>query len=234
MNRWKCLIADDEDVDRLMVVSFAKRYPELDIVAVCKSTEEALDVLTRENVDILFLDIDMPGQSGMDLRRKAAEVPACVFISGHAQYAVETFSLDTLDFIVKPVRFERFESAMQRISSYLSMRGKAEMFDLSFGDDSVTIKEGHEQIRVKLSDILYLEALKDYTLLVTSRKKHCIWSNIGALMRQQPFDSFTRIHKSFAVRKQFVTRIKGYEVELNHSAVVPVGRSYKDNLKMLL
>ena len=234
MVNWKCLIVDDEDVDRLMVVSFVKRFPEFQIVAICKSASEALQVLSREHIDVLFLDIDMPGQSGIELRKHASHVRACVFISGHAEYAVETFELDTLDFIVKPVRFDRFNHAMQRVIRYLEMCGKSEMFDLTIGADSLTIKEGHEQTKVRLSDILYLEALKDYTLLVTTRKKHCIWSNIGSLLKQSPFDTFTRIHKSYAVRKEFVTKLNSHEVVVNHSAIIPVGRSFKENLAALL
>lgn len=234
MNRWKCLIVDDEDVDRLMVLSFAKRFDSLEIVAACKSAAEALTVLDKQSVDILFLDIDMPGGNGLELRKKAAEVPACVFISGHAEYAVETFDLDTLDFIVKPLRFDRFEKAMQRVSEYLQIKEKATLFELRLGEDAITIKEGHEQSKIKLSDVVCLEALKDYTLLVTARKKYCIWSNLGSLLKQPPFDAFIRVHKSHAVRKEYVTRTNGHEIELNQGIIVPIGRSFKDNVKELL
>ncbi|SCY48494.1 LytR/AlgR family response regulator transcription factor [Flavobacterium caeni] len=234
MKTWKCLIVDDEDVDRLMVVSFAKRFPELEIVSACRSAAEALSVLERNTVDVLFLDVDMPGDNGLELRRKAALVPACVFITGHAEHAVETYELDTLDFIVKPLRFERFQKAMERVNEYLSVHEKAALFDLNFGQDSITIKEGHDQVRVNLSDIICLEALKDYTLLVTARKKYCVWSNLGALLKQPLFENFIRIHKSFAIKPQFVTRVTATEVELNGAYKVPVGRSYKDNAKTLL
>lgn len=234
MKTWKCLIADDEDVDRLMVLSFAKRFSALEIVGVCASAEEALAVLEKQSVDILFLDIDMPGGSGLDLRRAAAEVPACVFITGHADYAVETFELDTLDFIVKPLRFERFEKAMQRVNDYLELHEKAALYDFSFGTDSITIKEGHDQVKVNVADIVCLEALKDYTLLVTSRKKHCVWSNLGALLKQPPFDVFTRVHKSYAVRPQLVEKITAHDIELHGGLKVPVGRSFKETVKAML
>lgn len=234
MNQWKCIIVDDEDVDRLMVLSFAKRYPTLHIAGTCKSADEALQLLAHEKIDILFLDIDMPGGSGLELRKKAQEVPACVFITGHAEYAVESFDLDTIDFIVKPLRFERFEKAMERVLTYLSIKEKAGLFETSLGKDNITIKEGHEQSKVKLSDILCLEALKDYTLLVTPVKKHCVWSNLGALLKHPPFDVFVRVHKSFAVRKEYVTKTSGQQIELNKTLVVPIGRSFKDNVKELL
>lgn len=234
MNRWKCLIVDDEDVDRLMVVSFAKRFDTLDIVAACRSTDEALAVLQKEPADILFLDIDMPGSNGLELRKKAAEIPACVFITGHAEYAVDTYELDTLDFIVKPLRFDRFEKAMRRVTDYLEIREKAALFELSFGDDSVTIKEGHEQSKVNLSDIIHLEALKDYTLLVTPRKKYCVWSNLGALLRKEPFTNFVRIHKSYAVQRQFVVGATTQKISLSNNTQLPIGRGYKENINALL
>lgn len=234
MKKWNCIIVDDEDIDRLMVLSFAKKFPQLNIIGTFSSAEEAISILDKTSVDILFLDIDMPGFSGVELRKKAMEVPVCIFITGHAEFAVESFELETLDFIVKPLRYERFEKAMQRVDQFLEIKEKASLFELSIGDDVIYIKEGNEKSKIKLFDILYLEALKDYTLLVTEQKKHCIWSNIGSLLKQDPFQSFTRIHRSFAIQKQFVKKISAQEIMLSNNALIPVGRSYKESVKMLL
>ena len=234
MKTWNCIIVDDEDVDRLMVVSFAKKFPQLNIMGAYSSAEEDLGIIEKNAVDILFLDIDMPGSNGVELRKKALEVPVCIFITGHSEYAVESFELETLDFIVKPLRFERFEKAMQRIEQFLEIKEKATLFELSFGENSIFIKEGTEKSKVNLYDILYLEALKDYTFLVTPQKKHCVWSNIGSLLKQDPFQSFTRIHRSFAIQKQFVKKIYAQEIMLSNNALLPVGRSYKESVKLLL
>lgn len=234
MKVWNCLIVDDEDVDRLMVVSFAKKFPQLNIVGTCKSVDEAFSILEKTAIDVLFLDIDMPESNGVALRKRAMEVPVCIFITGHSEYAVESFELETLDFIVKPLRFERFEKAIQRIDQFLEIKEKASLFELSIGDDVIFIKEGNEKSKIKLFDILYLEALKDYTLLVTEQKKHCIWSNIGSLLRQDPFTSFTRIHRSFAIQKQFVKKVSAQEIMLSNNVLIPVGRSYKESVKQLL
>ena len=234
MSPLKCIIVDDEDVDRLMVVSFAKRFPRLSIVGIFSSSKEALIVLEKEKIDILFLYIDMPGINGIEFRKKAVEVPVCVYISGHSEYAAESFELEALDFIVKPLRFERFERSVQRIEHYFEIKEKAQLFELSFGDNSVYIKEGNERQKLNMFDILYLEALKDYTLLVTSQKKHCIWSNLGSLLKQESFQLFVRIHKSYAVQKQFVTKSTATELILSNDAVIPIGRNFKENVKMLL
>ncbi len=234
MNTWKCLIVDDEDVDRLMVMSFVKRFPELEIAGACKSAAEALAILEKTHVDVMFLDVDMPGENGLELRRKAAMVPACVFVTGHAEHAAESFDLDTLDFVMKPVRFDRFEKAVGRVREYLSTREKADLFDMHFGPESITIKEGRDQVKINLADIICLEALKDYTLLVTPRKKYCVWSNLGALLKQPQFENFVRVHRSYAVRPQFVSRITAHDVELNGSVRIPVGRAFKENVKNML
>lgn len=234
MSQLKCIIVDDEDVDRLMVVSFAKRFPRLSIVGIFSSSQEALVAIEREKIDIVFLDIDMPGINGIEFRKKALEVPVCVFISGHSEYAAESFDLEALDFIVKPIRFERFERTMQRIEHYFEIKEKAQLFELSFGDNSIYIKEGNERHKLNMFDILYLEALKDYTLLVTAQKKHCIWSNLGSLLKQESFQLFVRIHKSYAVQKQFVTKSSATELVLSNDMVIPIGRNFKENLKMLL
>ena len=234
MSQLRCIIVDDEDVDRLMVVSFAKRFPRLSIVGIFASSQEALLALEKEKIDIVFLDIDMPGINGIEFRKKALEVPVCVFISGHSEYAAESFELEALDFIVKPLRFERFERTMQRIEHYFEIKEKAQLFELSFGDNSIYIKEGNERHKLNMFDILYLEALKDYTLLVTTQKKHCVWSNLGSLLKQESFQLFVRIHKSYAVQKQFVTKSSATEIVLSNDAVIPIGRNFKENVKILL
>jgi two-component system, LytTR family, response regulator len=234
MEKWNCIIVDDEEVDRLMIVSFAKRFPTLHISGVFKSSKEALAFLETSSVDILFLDIDMPGTNGLEFRKKALEIPVCIYITGHAEHAVESFELETLDFIVKPIKFDRFEKAMDRVEQFMDVKQKATLFEMSFGTDTVTVKEGDRQIKIKLSDILYLEALKDYTSIVTTKKKHCIWSNIGTVLKQELFQNFIRIHRSYAIQKQFIKHKTASKIILNNGVEITVGRSYKDNLDFIL
>ena len=234
MENLKCVIVDDNEIDRLTVLSFAKKFPNLNILGTFSDSNEALNAIEKNEVEILFLDIDMPGLSGVDLRRKLKDVPVCIFITSHPEFAVESFELETLDFIVKPLKFERFENTMRRITDFFEMKNKASLFESSIGGDVIYLKEGHEQIKVKLHEILYLEALKDYTLVVTPQKRHCVLSSIGLLLREVSFQSFVRIHRSFAVQKQFIDKINSHEIVLNNNLAIPIGRSFKDNLKFLL
>lgn len=234
MKIFNCIIVDDDEMDRLVVQSYAKRFDTLKIVGVFDSAERALVFLENNEVDIAFLDIELGKQSGIDLRKKALDIPVCVFISSHSESAADTFEIQTLDFIVKPFKFDRFEQCMKRVVEYMELRYKADLFEASVGGDSVYIKVGNNQVKLKIHDILYLEALKNYTLVVTDKKRYCVLSLIGDLLRETFFDSFIRVHRSYAVQKQFIDKITSSEVLMNNNTKIPVGRSFKDNLNLIL
>lgn len=230
--KYACIIVDDDEIDRLTVLSFAKKFPVLDILGVFEWAEDALPFIEEQKIDILFLDIDMPGLNGIEFRKRALEIPVCIFITAHPEHAVESFEIETLDFIVKPLKLDRFAQTMSRIEEFMEIKLKASLFEASIGGDTIYIKEGHEQTKVKLHEILYLEALKDYTLIITDKKRHCVLSSIGNLLKENHFQSFIRIHRSFAVQKQFVQKINSTEIILNNNISIPVGRSYKENLNL--
>lgn len=234
MRVFDCIIVDDDEMDRLLVQSYAKRFETLKVVGVFESAETALTFLETNEVDIAFLDIELEKQSGIDLRKKALEIPVCVFISSHTEVAADTFQIQTLDFIVKPFKFDRFEQCMKRIQEYMEIRHKAELFEASVGGDSVYIKVGNEQVKLKLHDILYLEALKNYTLVVTDKKRYCVLSLIGDLLQETFFESFVRVHRSYAVQKQFINKMSSSEVVMHDNTKIPIGRSFRDNLSLIL
>lgn len=231
--KYSCVIIDDDEIDRLTVLSFAKKFAVLDILGVFESAEDALPFIGKEKVDILFLDIDMPGLNGIDFRKQTLEIPICIFITAHPEHAVESFQIETLDFIVKPLKLDRFAQTVSRIEEFMEVRLKASLFEASIGGDTIYIKEGHEQTKVKLHEILYLEALKDYTLIITDKKRHCVLSSIGNLLKEDHFQSFIRIHRSYAVQKQFIQKINSTEIILNNNISIPIGRSYKENLNLI-
>lgn len=233
MKKYSCIIIDDDEIDKLTVLSFAKKFPILDVLGVFDSAQDAFPFIEKQKVDILFLDIDMPDLNGIDFRKQALEIPVCVFITAHPEHAVESFQIETLDFIVKPLKLDRFAKTVNRIEEFMEIRIKASLFEASIGGDSIYIKEGHEQTKVKLHEILYLEALKDYTLIITDKKRHCVLSSIGNLLKEDHFQSFIRIHRSYAVQKQFIEKMNSNEIILNNNISIPVGRSYKENLNLI-
>lgn len=231
MEYFNCIVVDDDEVARLKVASVARNFPSIKIVGSYASAESALLAIDKQQVDVLFLDIDMPGITGLDLRKKLLQIPVCIYITSHPEYALESFQLETLDFLVKPLQADRFAQTVVRIQEFMDIKRKATLYELRFADDFIYIKEGYEQTKLHLDEILYLEALKDYTLLVTNQKRHCVFSGIGNLLKESQFDSFVRVHRSFAVPRQNIQKIGSQNITLLKNIVLPLGNSYRDNLQ---
>lgn len=230
---YNCIICDDDEIDRLTVASYCTRHPFLRIAGSFDSPQEALAFTQSNKVDLLLLDIDMPGMNGLEMRRQLMQIPACIFITSHPEFALEGFELSVLDYLIKPLKADRFTLAMGRVKEYLAVRHKAALLDHTLGSDTLFIKDGHEHHKIQLHEIIYLEALKDYTGVVTAKKKYCVLSSLGNLLEEKSFRSFVRIHRSYAVQKHFIKKITAKEVLVNDISL-PVGRTYKDGLEALI
>lgn len=230
---YNCIICDDDEIDRLTVVSYCKHHPFLRISGSFDSPQEALAFTQSNKIDLLMLDIDMPGMNGLEMRRQLMQIPACIFITSHPEFALEGFELSVLDYLIKPLKADRFTLAMGRVKEYLAVRHKAALLDHTLGSDTLFIKDGHEHHKIQLHEIIYLEALKDYTGVVTAKKKYCVLSSLGNLLEEKSFRSFVRIHRSYAVQKHFIKKITAKEVLVNDISL-PVGRTYKDGLEALI
>ena len=232
-SEYKCFIVDDNTIDRLTTASFVRKYSFLKIAGQFDSAMDALEAAEKAIPDALFLDIDMPEFNGLDLRARLDKVPACIFITSYPEYAVQSFEVNALDFIVKPINTERFDISMNRLQYFLDIHYKAEILDHSLNEESLFIKDGHEHIRIQFYDIVYLEALKDYTGIVTREKKYCVLTPLGNLLKEKAFQSFIRIHRSYAVQKHFIRKVTPKAVMVNN-ILLPVGRSYKEVLDNLI
>ena len=229
---YNCLILDDNEIDRLTALMFVKKYPFLKVVGLCSSAQEAAQAMQQQSVDVLLSDIDMPETSGLEFRAQMRHIPVCIFITANPDYAAESCEVEAFDFLLKPIKAERFEQSMARLQNYLELKRKAQLFEYSLGANTIFIKDGHEQIKVNLHDILYLEALKDYTRIVTKTKKYSVLASIGLLLQEVAFQSFIRTHRSYAVQKHYIERVAAQQVHLK-DYTIPIGRSYKDALANL-
>ena len=230
MKSKKCIIVDDDEIDRLLIVSYVKKIDWIEVVGVFETAETALQCLKNESVDIVFLDIELPGESGIELRRKILEIPVCVFVSSHFESAAETFEIQTLDFIVKPFKFERFEQTIKRIEEYFSIKTKVELYEESLITDEIYIKSGHDKIKIKQSDILFLEALKNYTVIVTASKKYYVLKGFSEILKEKYFQNFIRIHRSYAVCKDKIEKVSAQELYLIDGKKLPIGRNFKNQI----
>lgn len=230
---YKCVLLDDDPMDRVMLTAIVKKYPDLEICGIYSSAKELLVNCIAKDIDILFLDIDLPELSGLDIRKEFNEVPVCVFISSHPEFAIDTFNLDTLDFISKPLKSDRFKQCYDRIIDYLELKQKAQLYESSIGgDNEIIIKEGHQQSKIKLHEIQYLEALKDYTKIITEKGKHMVLSSIGNLLKEPHFSNFIRIQKSFAVQREFIQKWDSNHIYLKNGTILPFSKLYRENLKL--
>lgn len=230
MKSKKCIIVDDDEIDRLLIVSYVKKIDWIEVVGVFETAETALQCLKNESVDIVFLDIELPGESGIELRRKILEIPVCVFVSSHFESAAETFEIQTLDFIVKPFKFERFEQTIKRIEEYFSIKTKVELYEESLITDEIYIKSGHDKIKIKQSEILFLEALKNYTIIVTASKKYYVLKGFSEILKEKYFQNFIRIHRSYAVCKDKIEKVSAQDLHLIDGKKLPIGRNFKNQI----
>ncbi|MBN8825195.1 MULTISPECIES: LytTR family DNA-binding domain-containing protein [unclassified Spirosoma] len=230
---YSCLIVDDSEIDRLTALAHARQYPMLEVIGMFESATDALPFLQEHPVEVLLLDVDMPGLNGIELRARLMQIPVCVFITAYPDYAAESFAVDAFDYLVKPIRAERFRHTMDRIGHFFELNRKAQLFDLSLGADTVFIKDGHRQVKLKLHEIVYLEGLKDYTRIVTPTQQYTVLSSIGTLLQNSSFGSFLRIHRSYAVQRHFIDRIEPQQIQVQQFTL-PIGRSYRSTLDELI
>ncbi len=227
---YRCILVDDKEIDRLAVQALLRKYPFIQVAGSFASAEEALEHIRSAGMpDALFLDVDMPGKSGLDLRNELRTVPACIFITAHPEFALKGFEMAALDYLVKPINAERFEKAMRRLEEYLELHFKADLLDFTLGENTLFIKDGYNQVKLQIQEIVYLEALKDYTSIVMKNKKYCVLSPLGNLIKEKAFQSFVRIHRSYAIHRHAVSEISAKGIRVN-DILLPVGRSYKESV----
>lgn len=229
---YTAVIVDDNELDRLHTQVMLKKYPFIQTVGSFNNPLTALAAIEEIGSDVIFLDIDMNDMNGLELRRQLGNRQVCIFITSYPDYALETFELAAFDYLVKPLNSSRFDTTMERLQQYLNIKHKAQLFEYSLGGNTIFIKDGHHQIKVHLHDILYLEALKDYTRIITTNNRYCVLGLLGNLLQETAFKAFIRIHRSYAVQRHFINKITAQEVFLNDIAL-PVGRSYKEALEAL-
>ncbi len=230
---YTCFIVDDNGIDRLTTASFVRKYSFIKIAGLFDAAGPALEAAENAIPDAIFLDIDMPQLSGLDLRTQLDKVPACIFITAYPEYAVQSFEVNALDFIVKPIQHDRFDISMNRLKYFLDTHHKAELLDHSLNEESLFIKDGHEHIRIQFNDIIYLEALKDYTGIITREKKYCVLNSLGNLLKEKAFQAFIRVHRSYAVQKHYIRKVTPKAVMVDN-ILLPIGRSYKEMLDNLI
>lgn len=226
----KYLIVEDDEIDRAAVEMEAVKFPFLHKIAACSNPVEALEIIHRSNPDVIFLDIEMPGISGIDFLRKKIHTTALpVLVTSHPEFALEGFELEVFDYLLKPVSSERFAVCACRLRDFYQMRTKAFAFDTEQENNFIIIKQGYDKYKIAINDILYLEAMKDYTKIVTADKKYLVLTTLNGIIEKLPKDKFVRIHRSYVVNKNKIETFQKNKVKI-HSMELPIGKLYSREL----
>jgi len=221
-----CVIVDDEYLAIRVLEEYARQKGDLTIKATFIKSQEALEFLQSNKVDLLFLDIQMPQLDGFELLKQLPEPPMVIFTTARHDYAVKAFELEVLDYLVKPIPFDRFEKALKRAEEYSQFKNAVIINEKPV--DYLMIKADYRIHKIQLDQIEYIEGLGEYIKIHTPEKIYITLLALKDLIEHLPSEQFIRIHKSYIIP---VSRILSYsrnEVKLIKGKDLPVGRAYKD------
>lgn len=224
-----CIIVDDDRLSRLVIEEFIKKTNFLSLIASFSTAVEAINAINSNNqINLIFLDIEMPEMSGIDFMNTLKHPPQIIIISSKEKYALDAFSYDVTDYLLKPIAYPRFYRAVSKANS---------RFQLSRLDnhtrEEIFIKKGSSLVRLKLDDILWVEALENYVILNTFNEKYTIHFTMKAIERKLPPTRFLRIHRSYIINinKIAIIQDNSVEIETDHGLKgIPIGKSYKEQL----
>jgi DNA-binding LytR/AlgR family response regulator len=228
---YSCVIVDDEPLAHQVLQEYIARIPSLQIVQRFHSSAEALTYLSLHSPDILFLDIEMPELNGTSLLKQLPQKPVTIFITAFLDYSLEGFELGVMDYLVKPVRFERFELAVSRATQFLDLQNlRHELDHKSNTDPSLLIKSGTKKISIKKNAITHAQAMKDYAILYCGDEKYVVRSTMKEIEELLGSAGFMRVHKSFIVARDKISLYNSGRIEFS-GFEIPVGRKYRQDVE---
>jgi DNA-binding LytR/AlgR family response regulator len=224
----RCLLIDDEPPALKVLESHMSQINGLEIVGKCRNAMEALDILCRQPVDVLFLDIKMPKLLGTDFLRNLSHPPKVIFVTAYRDYAIESYDLDAVDYLVKPVSFERFVKAVTKLKRMTTPDKDVQTTEYSPNLNAfVYLKVDRKMQKIFVNEILYIESLKDYVkLFMTGDKTILIKQPISSMENLLSSHRFVRIHRSYLVSIDKISGYNGFFVNMNKTEI-PIGRLYK-------
>lgn len=228
MNRFNCLIVDDEPIAREIIQLYCSHFPELTVIASCENAIEAKAEFQKNQIDILFLDINMPVLSGISFLKTLKYKPQVIFTTAYKEYALDAFDLSAVDYLLKPFSLERFivavDKALERLQPILPpISGTAD----TKTEDYLFIKTDGKIYKIQHADLLYAEASGNYTKIVTTQNTILPGMTFSGFEELLPKSIFLRIHRSFIINKSKITHIEGNRVFIG-STEIPIGSNYRD------
>jgi DNA-binding LytR/AlgR family response regulator len=229
MKIMRCIVLEDEEPAQNLLRHYFKRIPELELVEVFDNALEATDFLEANTIDLIFTDIDMPRLTGLDFIRMLSPRPLVIIITAYPNHALESYDLDVVDYIVKPVSIDRFKKSVEKAQRFILNNNE----EIRTDPTTIYVKESGKMIKLQLSDIIYVEGLKDYVRIITDSNKPIITHiTMKKIEETLPPNKFMRISKSYIIATDRILAIDGSNnlVELKNKVEIPLGQNYKEAL----
>lgn len=225
----KCVIIDDEPLAISVIENHLKSFEHFEIVNTFNNPLKAYGALEKEKVDVIFLDINMPQMTGFSFIENLNYKPLIIITTAYREYAVKSFELNVLDYLVKPIPFDRFLKTINKV--YQQMYVNTAMGDASlYQEPHIFLKVDRKLLKVNLNDILYIESLKDYIKVITKIGDYVVHKSLTAISEELPLSNFLRIHRSYTISINKVTAVEGNTIEIANRRI-PIGRNYLKQAK---
>jgi DNA-binding LytR/AlgR family response regulator len=226
------LIVDDEPLAQEVLESYIVKIPELKKHALCNNALEAFDYLNENQVDLIFLDIQMPQISGIEFLKTLQNPPKVIFTTAFQNYAFDAFELNVLDYLLKPFSFERFNRAIEKyreLSKFNIENNELQKENATDVPDFIFVKANKKLIKIKFEEIFFVEGLKDYVIIHTPSGRIVTLHTIKSLESRLPANIFKRVHRSYIVNSQLVDSVEGNALKIKDK-LIPIGKNYKDDI----
>lgn len=232
--KYNCLIVDDEHLARTLLENYVTKIPLLNLAGKCKNPLEAIKVMKETQIDILFLDIQMPEITGIDFLKTLSDPPVVILTTAYQEYALESYQFDVTDYLLKPFSFERLLKAVNKAVKLLELKNTSS----NPSDDSITdsekqqflnIKVDHKIRRIDINSISYIEGMKEYVVVYTDEGKFVTLESLKNLEEFLPEKQFIRIHKSYIASINKITALDGNQIYID-KILLPVGKVYKEKV----
>jgi DNA-binding LytR/AlgR family response regulator len=228
----KCIIVEDEVLAQNVIQSHLQRVDRFELVGVCNNALEAREVLDKQEVDLIFLDIQLPGMTGLNFLRSLPNPPLVVLTTAYAEYALESYEFNVIDYLLKPISFERFSKTVNKIVDGRLFTQVVQEKD-SLPGDHIFIKSNSKFFRVNFSEIIFIESMKDYLKIHTAEYKLVTHQTMSDMEKILPLKQFMRVHKSYIVAVAHIKSIYGNSIELEKETI-PIGINYKEKVMELI
>lgn len=229
MNTVKCLIVDDEPIAREIVLSHVGKVPNWEVEAQCINAEEAYEILLKKVIDVIFLDIEMPEISGIEFLQSLKKPPLVIFTTAYSEYALKGFELNVVDYLLKPIAFNRFFQCIEKANLMLEAKSQDKQ-SKRLSTPYLFVKHAGKLKKINFEDIIYVKAEQEYSLIVLRDTKVLASKHLKLLLEELPEEDFTRIHRSYILSHHKISSISGNQIQLEDGTDLPIGSKYKEEL----